>query len=241
MRKIFFTLLSLYTIGIIVAFITLMTRHRQHEEVIEKKENMEAQCDSAVVNAVRSHSVLYTAEARSSKTMTYSQNSKISFNFLGIDKDVNVPFSKTEATIPVTVTYKAGINLSQVSAANIQITKYPAADAVPGQGSGGSVIITLPDPVLVETAVSVDHENEILKKEFLGKGLKYEQYQQLVRQAKQEAWGDLSEDDIRAIIETAKVSATDILLPQLRSLGFTDIQITFRQDLDYTQIERRSK
>lgn len=235
MRKIFYTLLSLYTICLIVMFITFMTKDKHQREEAEVIANTEAQCDSAVVNAIRVHSTLYTAEAKSSKTMTYTSNNKLSFKFMGIEKDMNLPFSKTEATIPVTVTYKAAIDLQSVTMDNIQILQYPS----PNTDQPSTIIITLPDPVLMETAVQVDHENEKMKKELLGKGLTYEQYQAMLRQAKQEAWEELSEDDIHAIIETAKVSATDILLPQLRQLGFTDIQIDFRQELDYSQIERK--
>lgn len=235
MRKILYTLLSLYTICLIVMFITFMTKEKQRSDIEQERQNIEAQCDSAVINAVRMHSMLYTAEAKSNKTMTYTSNNKLSFKFLGIEKDMNLPFSKTEATIPVTITYKAGIDLQTVTMDNIQILQYPSPDS----DQPSTIIITLPDPVLVETAVQVDHENEKMKKEFLGKGLSYEQYQALLRQAKKEAWEELSEDDIRAIVETAKVSATDLLLPQLRQLGFTDIQINFRQDLDYGSIERK--
>lgn len=234
MRKFLIPLLVLYLIALCVTFSTLWTKHRQKAEAAEQKAAIEAQCDSAVITAIRSRSTLYTAEAKSHKTMTYSSSSKLSFNFLGIDKDVSLPFSKTEATIPVTVTYKAGINMQQITDDNIRISQYPGSER-----HGGVVVITLPDPVIVETAVRVDHENESMKKEFLGKGLTYEQYQKLVRQAKQEAWEDLSEDDMRAIVETAKVSATDIIIPRLRALGFTDITVQYRQDIDFSSLEKR--
>ena len=233
MKKILIPLLVLYVIGLIVTFTTLWTSNKQKEEAAEAKANVEAQCDSAIILAMRSGLLLYTAEAKSHKTMNYSSSNKLSFSFLGIDKDVNLPFSKTEATIPVTVTYKAGIDLQHADSDNINVVKYP------DNGRGGTIVITLPDPFLVQTSVAVDHENEKMKKEFLAKGLTYEQYQSLVRQAKQEAWDDLSQDDVHAIIETAKVSASDLMLPQLRRLGFDNIEITFRQDLDITDVEKR--
>lgn len=232
MRKILFILLGLYTIVLIVTFTTLLTKHQQKEAIANELAQTEARLDSAIVTSVRSHSMLYTAEAKSQKTMTYSSSNKVSFKFMGIDKDMDLPFSKTEATIPVSVTYKAGINLMTFNSDNIYIAQRPQ------DGRGGSVVITLPDPVIVETAVQVDHENEKMKKEFLGKGLTYEQYQKLIRQAKEEAWQDLSEEDIRAITETAKVSATELIIPQLKLLGFDNIEVTYRQELNYTTIER---
>lgn len=239
MRKLLIPLLVLYVIALLVTFSTLWTKEKQKADAEEEIASIEAQCDSAVITAIRTHSTLYTAEAKCKKTMTYSSSSKLSLGFLGIEKDFSLPFSKTEATIPVTVTYKAGIDLQSVTMDNIQISQYPSS---PLRGErGGSIVITLPDPVIVETAVQVDHENEKLKKEFLGKGLTYEQYQKLIRQAKKEAWEDLSENDLRAIVETAKVSATDLIIPQLRALGFNDITVQYRQELDFSTIEKRKE
>lgn len=234
MRKFLIPLLVLYVIALSVAFSTLWTKHKIKSDAAKQKAAIEAQCDSAVITAIRSRSTLFTAEVSSSKTMTYSSSSKLSFNFMGIDKDVSLPFSKTEATIPVTMTYKAGINLQEMTGDNIQISQYPGSE-----GHGGVIVITLPDPVIVETAVRVDHENERLKKEFLGKGLTYEKYQELVRQAKREAWEGMSEEDLHDIVETAKVSATEIIIPRLRAIGFTDITVQYRQDIDFSSLEKR--
>ena len=127
------------------------------------------------------------------------------------------------------MTYKAYIDLQRVTASDFQV-------------SGDTAIaITLPDPVIVETAVAIDHDKEKMKKQWLAKSLTYEQYQSLVRKAKDEAWEELSIDDQTNIIETAKVSATDILIPQLRQLGFRNIRIDYREDFDIMDIIREKR
>lgn len=232
MRKIYYTLLALYVVALFVAFFTLYTREDRREMEAERVAYTEAQCDSAVVTSVRMHSMLYTAEAKSQKTMKYSSKNKMSFSFMGVSKDVNIPFSKTEATIPVTMAYKVGINLEKVEKGNINIMRYPE------NGKGGAISIVLPDPVIVPTSVVVDHDSEKMEKQFLSKGLTYDQYQKLLHQAKEEAWNELTPEELRSLTETAKVSATDILLPQLRALGFDTVEISYRQGMDASKIER---
>lgn len=234
MQRILYSILAAYVIVLTIVFCTLMSRGGTLQDAEPEYDSPE-QCDSTVITALHVNSMLYTAEAQSQKTMKYSSNSKMSFNLMGYEKDVNLPFSKTEATIPVTITYKAGIDMKTITKDNISITKYPE------DGSDGVIVITLPDPVLVQTAVTVDHENEKMEKEFLARGLDSEKYQQMLRQAKQEAWDEMAPEEARSILETAKVSATEILIPQLRSLGFSKIDIQYRQQLDYTKIEKRNK
>ncbi|MCM1078716.1 MAG: DUF4230 domain-containing protein [Bacteroidales bacterium] len=181
-----------------------------------------------VIETVRQHSRLYTAEAKSSKTMTYTSQNKLSLNALGIDKTVSLPLGKTEAKIPVTVTYKAYIDLGRVDERNVRT-------------DGETIRIILPDPVIVETSVTVDHDNESQKKQLLGKGLTYEQYQEMVRQAKESAWTELPDSAQQAVIETAKVSATELLIPQLRALGFSKIEIAYREDFSLRQLVRKKE
>jgi len=184
-----------------------------------------ARRDSAVINSIQQHSRLYTAEVTSNKTITYTSNKQFKFKIAGVEKTINLPLGKTEAIIPVSVKYKAFIDLDRIGKNDIRIEKDTA------------IYITLPDPTIEETAVSVDHEHEKMKKQWLAKGLTYEEYQQLVRQAKDEAWEELSEEDQRAIIETAKVSATDLIIPQLRSLGFTHIEVNYRKEFKIFKVK----
>ena len=177
-----------------------------------------AERDSTVMHLIQQHSRLYTAEVTSRKTITYTSHNQLKFKLAGIEKAINLPLGKTEAVIPVAVTYKAFIDMDRIQKRDIRMVGDTA------------IYITLPDPVIEETAVSIDHEHEQMKKQWLAKGLSYDEYQQLVRQAKNEAWDELSEDDQHAIVETAKVSATELIIPQMQQLGFTHIEVDYRKD-----------
>lgn len=196
----------------------------------QKAEEMQRERrDSTIRAVINRHSRLYTAEAKSRKTITYTSDNTFKVKIAGIEKDIKLPLGRTEATIPVIVTYKAYIDLQRVTAADFHVS------------GDTTIVITLPDPVIVETAVAIDHDQEKMKKQWLAKSLTYEQYQSLVRKAKDEAWEELSIDDQTNIIETAKVSATDILLPQLRQLGFKNIHINYREDFDIMDIIREKR
>ena len=129
----------------------------------------------------------------------------------------------------MTVTYKAYIDLERVTEHNIEVVDKK------------TIIITLPDPVIMETAVSVDHSKETMDKQLLGKKLTYEEYRQLIRDAKEQAWEELPEEDQRAIIERAKISATELIIPMLRSLGFENIVIDYSKNFSLRNIIREKQ
>ena len=213
---------------IVLSLMTILSMKACSNANPEEKAQEEAATQDAVIETVRQHSRLYTAEAQSKKTMTYTSQNKLPLKALRIDKSIDLPLGKTEAKIPVTVTYKAYIDLGRVDSRNVRT-------------DGKTIRIILPDPIIVETACTVDHENESQEKQLLGKGLTYEQYQEMVRQAKESAWTELPDSAQQAVIETAKVSATDLLIPQLRALGFTKIEIAYREDFSLRQLIRRKE
>jgi hypothetical protein len=210
---------------IAIAFLTLRIFDKRGGIEIMQKENIEAR-DSTIIHGIRQHSKLYTAEATAKKTVTYTSNNKLSFKFAGFEKDINLPLGKTKVTIPVSVTYKAYIDLERVTMHNIDIIDKK------------NIAIILPDPVLVETAVNIDHSNEKMDKEIFGKKLTHEKYRELVRDAKKQAWDELPEEDQRAIIERAKLSATELLIPQLKALGFENIVIDYSKNFSLRDMVR---
>lgn len=226
MKKVKRILTAILLIAIALGVLWVVHTCNSYKAAQAEIERHEAQRDSMITAIVRSHSRLYTAETTSKKTVTYTSDNKVNLKFAGIEKAIKLPFGKTEASIPVSVTYKAYIDMDKVTRADIVVD----ADS--------AILITLPDPVIVETAVAVDHDKETMKKEWLAKALTYEEYQKLVRQAKDEAWQELSEDDQEAIVERAKLSATELLIPQLRKLGFTSITIDYREDFSILEIVR---
>ena len=121
-------------------------------------------------------------------------------------------------------------------------SRIPRALAVGVSNAGAKKPGELPEKEREELRrIITDIFQEKMKKQWLAKSLTYEQYQSLVRKAKDEAWEELSIDDQTNIIETAKVSATDILIPQLRQLGFRNIRIDYREDFDIMDIIREKR
>ena len=220
------TVITLTTIAIVVMTMKMCSGSGNDSSVKKEKGwnimsifgNDEAERDSAILNAIHQHSRLYTAETTSTKTIKYTSHNQFKVKIAGIEKSVNLPLGKTEAEIPVSVKYKAYIDLEKIGKRDIRIEGDTA------------IFITLPDPVIEETAVSIDHDREKMEKQWFGKALTYEQYQELVRQAKEQAWDELSEGDQHAITQTAKISATELIMPQLRSLGFKHITIDYRKE-----------
>ena len=210
---------------LVVAVVLLVGRCSGHEEITPEAPQ---QNDTAtIVTLVQQHSRLYSAEMSTHKTVRYTSQSKIGVTIAGTKHSFQLPLGKTEATIPVTVKYKAYIDLDRVTADNVSIS----ADS--------TVRIVLPDPVIEQTSVSVDHDNETLHRQLLAAGLTDEQYQQLVTKAKDDAWNELSEQKQQEIIDVAKVSATDILIPQLHQLGFRRVEVSYRKDFSLKQLVRR--
>ena len=219
---VFYLLLTLLAI-----FLISGRKHDTASQLTEKKTEQKASIDTtAIIESIQTHSRLYTAEATSRKTITYTSQNKLSLRLGSKQKDIALPLGKTTARIPVAVTYKAYIDLSKVTHDNVQL-------------QGDSIIrIVLPDPVIVETAVAIDHDTEKLERQLLGKGLSPEQYQQLVVKAKDDAWREMSEKDQRAIVETAKVSATELITPTLHNLGFRHVEIAYRKDFSLRELLR---
>lgn len=186
--------------------------------------------DSTLVSRIQTHSRLFTAEVTARKTVTYTTENKLTVSLLGRERTMRIPFGKTTATIPVNVTYKAYIDLEKVTRDNIII-----------DDRNSMIHITLPDPVLVETAVGVDHENEKMDKEWFGKKLTYEEYRQLLRDAKEQAWRDITEEELREISEMAKVTVGEMVIPHLHTLGFENIIIEYRPSFVVTDMAREQK
>ena len=77
----------------------------------QAEEMRREQRDSTIRAVINRHSRLYTAEAKSRKTITYTSDNTFKVKIAGIEKDIKLPLGRTEATIPVIVTYKAYIDL----------------------------------------------------------------------------------------------------------------------------------
>lgn len=222
-KTLIYAAVALVWVAVMVAVLTMCSG----SDDAESQPATVAVSDSVVVAAISHNSRLYTAEAEMKKTITYSSKNSIGITVGGITKSIHLPLGNTTASIPVTVKYKAYIDLDKITERNIHII------------NDSTIHITLPDPVIVETAATIDYDNYELKQQLFGAGITDQQMRHIILDAKQKAWLEMDDGQQRAIVETAKVSATDLLLPQLKSLGFTAILIDYRKGFSPSLFRQR--
>lgn len=175
-----------------------------------------------VAIAISNESKLYTAEVEAHKTMHYTSDNAYNITLLGRTSTVKVPFGHMEAFIPVTAKYKAHVDLALVDSTRIRIV-------------GDTLVqVILPDPVIEQTAVTIDHANEKINTEMFAHDMDDATYQKIVRKAKDDIWTDIGDDRYYDIIKAAQTSAAETIIPILHSLGFTKVEVAFRKDINTT-------
>lgn len=204
---------------VLIMFITSSQNKAAEDEKVAQEEVKKITA-ADVAMKVSTTSKLYTAEVDAHKTMHYDANNCLEIKAFGRSGSIRMPFSHLEAYVPVTARYKAMIDLSKVDSTRISIP------------NDSTIRLILPDPVIEQTAVSVDHDGESVKRQAFAGRLDDAAYKRVLDRAKSEIWADISNEQYADIIETAKVSATELLVPMLRDLGFKNIQIGYRNDID---------
>ena len=160
---------------------------------------------------------LYTTEYRIHKVITHDDQLSLKGKVLNHDYDVKLPLGDRKVAIPVDATVKAYVDFADFSPANvIRDTSH--------------IEIVLPDPHIVLSATRVNHDDireyvAVTRSRFSDEELaSYEQ------QGRKAIIADLGKTDI---LETARASAANVLVPMLQQLGYRpeNITVTFRRDL----------
>lgn len=158
-------------------------------------------------------SKLYTAEYRVHKIITHSDTVKLKGKLLGENVSIPMPGGSRKVAIPINATLKAYVDFSKVSEQSIR-------------RNGKKIEIILPQPEVVLTASSIDHDAikqfvSTFRSDFSDEELSA--YEQKGRQA---IIKDIPKLGIRA---TAQRSAATHLIPIISRLGFKeeDVTITF--------------
>lgn len=185
-------------------------------------EPTEPQIDTipTLVMQVQRQSRLYTTEYHIHKVITHDDQLALKGKLLSHDYNVALPFGKRKIAIPVDATAKAYIDFAGFSEKNVR-------------RDSSHIEIMLPDPRIVLSATRVNHDDireyvALTRSRFTDEELaSYEQ------QGRKAIIADLGKTDI---LETARASAANVLVPMLQQLGFRteDITITFRRDLNTT-------
>lgn len=168
-----------------------------------------------MVMQIQKCSRLYTAEAHVHKIVTHDDQLRLSGSLFKKDFDIPLPGGNRKVAIPMDATIKAYIDFKDFSAKNV--SRY-----------GNKIEIVLPDPKVMLTSSKIDHEGvrqfvSLTRRNFSDAELsKYEQ------QGRESIIQDIPNMDI---LETARLSAANILIPMLTDMGFKeeDIKISFRK------------
>lgn len=166
-----------------------------------------------MVQQIKECSKLYTAEYHVHKIVTHSDTIKLKGKLMGNDVDMPLPGGKRKIAIPINATLKAYIDFSKVTEEDIH-------------KDGSKIEIVLPQPEVILTASSIDHDAikqqvSLLRSDFSDEELAT--YEQKGRQA---ILNDISHLGIQT---TAQRSAAKLLIPIISQLGFKeeDVTITF--------------
>lgn len=180
-----------------------------------------ADSTSQLVMQVSRCARLYTTSYQIHKIVTHEDIVRLKGSILSRPFDVKVPVGERKVAIPIDVTLKAYVDFAGFSADNVE-------------RKGGQLVLTLPDPHVEVTASKVDHAGT-------------RQYVDLTRtRYTDEELADFSRqgaDSITAhverfgIIENARRTAVQTLMPMLRRMGYEEANVTIRFRKDFTPRE----
>lgn len=158
---------------------------------------------------------LYTAEVHVHKIVTHDDQLKLKGSFLKKDFNINVPGSNRKVAIPMDATLKAYIDFQDFSNQNVN-------------RKGEKIEILLPDPKVMLTSSKIDHEGVKQYVSLTRSNFNDAELAQFEQQGREGIIKDIPNMDI---IETARQSAANTLIPMLMDMGFKEesIKITFRK------------
>ena len=181
-------------------------------------EGIDVDTFGVLINKISNCSRLYTSEYHVRKIITHDDQLKLQGKILSQSFDVNLPLGERKIAIPIDGVVKGYIDFSQFDEKNIR-------------RRGQKIEITLPDPEIILTSTSIDHDAimehvPLLRSDFSDRELSA--YEQKGRQA------IIRSIPKMGIEQQARQAAANVLIPIIAQMGFkeSDITITFRRDLD---------
>lgn len=159
-----------------------------------------------MIQHIQECSRLYTAEYKVHKIITHSDTTKIESQHFSIA----VPYTKRKVAIPIDATLKAYIDFGSFTADNIR-------------RDGNKIVVQLPQPHVVMTSSSIDHDGikqhvSLLRSDFSDEELS--SYEQQGRSA------IISDIPRLGILSTARRSAAAHIIPVIAMMGFKEEDIT---------------
>lgn len=168
-----------------------------------------------MVTQVQKCSRLYTAEVHVHKIITHDDQLKLSGSLFKKTFSVEVPGSNRKVAIPMDATLKAYVDFTDFSAINVK-------------RQGEKIEIILPDPKVMLTSSKIDHDGVRQYVSLTRRNFNDAELTQYEQQGREGIIRDIPEMNI---LEMARVSAANTLIPMLIDMGFKEgnIKISFRK------------
>ena len=207
--------MSNYTLLYLLAVVLFASCSGKQTEIAEQPER---DTIPMMVMQIRQCARLHAAEIRLHKIITHHDDVRLKGNFLSSEFDVPLPMSKRKVAIPMDATVRAYIDFSQFSEKNVV-------------RQGSRIRLLLPRPQVELVSTTIDHDNIRRRVSLIRSDFSDAELSAYERQGREDILRQLSNLGIE---ETARQSATRLLVPMLTRLGFNegDITITFVNESD---------
>ena len=198
----------IFIISVFFAFVSC-----SHQQT-EKKEQV-IDTIPVMVMQIQKCNRLYTAEAHVHKIITHDDQLNLKGSLFKKDFNIHVPGSNRKVAIPMDATLKAYVDFSGFSAKNVN-------------RQGDKIEIILPDPKLILTSSKIDHNAVKQYVSIARSNFSDAELTQLEQQGRQSIINDIPNLDL---MEQARLSAANTLIPMLKDMGFKEenIKISFRK------------
>lgn len=173
-----------------------------------------------IVNLVRQQSRLYSAEQTAHKKIVLSTTEKDSITTLMGTLKWTRPWSKSHIEIPLTVTFKAYLDMEKIGDDDITV------------GLDSSVTIVLPDPVIEMTSCEIDHSSEIYDSQIFASAKSQEFINRHVTVAVGNVWGEIGRISRDKIVANARDNANKTIAAALLGAGFKKVNLRYRSGMD---------
>lgn len=177
---------------------------------------------TALVLRLQQCSKIYSSEYKIHKIVTNKDVLKLEGNVINHKVDIPIPNSSRKIAIPIDITVKGYTDMSQLDSRNI-LTE------------GKKITVILPDPKFAVTSVKIDRKNIIKSADLIRSAYLEQEINQFVKKGEQSVYKNLPWDEF---IKTARSNAAHTLFPILQDLGFEEIHIQYRDDLNAQEAEK---
>lgn len=206
---------AIVVLGILCGASSVQKKEEVRTERVAEVEKRLSTADAITV--VRHESKLYSAEQTAHKNVVISTKDVMSVLGYKFTK----PWSRSTYVIPIDVTYKACIDLGNISEKDITVNDRDS-----------SVTIVLPDPIIELTSCEVRHNDEKIHQQIFASTQSQEFFNNAVSKGEQSVWSEVSMQRKQELLTNAKRNAEGILADALLRTGFKTVNITYSSSLN---------